>query len=341
MPDERTPLVGGSASAASTTGGAYSTPAVAQPPAVGPDTPLQERAAQLLASGGGDNSNLANIDLTHELASALYALHVVERHDRARGSARAAASRASATARQRAALRDHALAVLDEALHGEQPDENKDDEEDVLDLNFGLIIEPGNWTTGGSMMGEGGREEVTNRPFLPSRCTPLPPHHPRCRARAPAHPRRAPPRMVAPTPHDGARPPRHPPERRHACVSQNPPAQRARVAPLLTSALCLTCNARCARLEHCHIDGRHHWHTIDARMHANDAMDAMHPSSSADRPWLRPTTAAHTCSSSSHRLCSSPSPSSRRWSPTSMCGPTRRDRPPSSGRCGRGPRSLP
>ncbi|KAL1410057.1 hypothetical protein Q8F55_004059 [Vanrija albida] len=143
MPDERTPLVGGSTSVAS----GYATPAVAQPPAVGPDTPLQERAAQLLASGGGDSASLPSIDLTHELASALYALHVVERHDRARGSARAAASRASATARQRAALRDHALAVLDQALHGEQPDENKDDDEDVLDLNFGLIIEPGNWTT--------------------------------------------------------------------------------------------------------------------------------------------------------------------------------------------------
>ncbi len=102
-----------------------------------PCRPLEVRAAELIPQGAG--IYLAppadDLDITHELASTLYALHIVERHDRARGSARAAAFRASESVRTRAALRDHALACLDAALEyvsGAGDEMKDDDDDDVL-----------------------------------------------------------------------------------------------------------------------------------------------------------------------------------------------------------------
>lgn len=118
-----------------------------------PTTPLEVRAAELIAQGAGiclappDDDE---IDLTHELASTLYALHIVERHDRARGSARAAAFRHSESVRTRAALRDHALATLDAALEyvtGPGEETKDDDDDDVLLLSRPLPLK-NYYTTG-------------------------------------------------------------------------------------------------------------------------------------------------------------------------------------------------
>lgn len=116
--------------------------------------PLEIRAAQLIEQGASPTGIILPpppIDLTHEFASSLYALHIVERHDRARGSARAAAFRASESARTRAELRDHALASLDAALEyvGLPDDDNKDDDDDddVLVMSRALPVS-GRCTTG-------------------------------------------------------------------------------------------------------------------------------------------------------------------------------------------------
>ncbi|GMK54603.1 hypothetical protein CspeluHIS016_0111890 [Cutaneotrichosporon spelunceum] len=110
-----------------------------------PCRPLQVRAAELISGGAGIYlaPPAEELDITHELGSTLYALHIVERHDRARGSARAAAFRASESVRTRAALRDHALACLDAALEyvTAPGDEMKDeDDDDVLLISRPLPV---------------------------------------------------------------------------------------------------------------------------------------------------------------------------------------------------------
>ncbi|BEI89258.1 uncharacterized protein CcaverHIS019_0206200 [Cutaneotrichosporon cavernicola] len=110
-----------------------------------PCRPLQVRAAELIREGVGIYlaPPVDELDITHELGSTLYALHIVERHDRARGSARAAAFRASESVRTRAALRDHALACLDAALEyvSAPGDELKDeDDDDVLLISRPLPV---------------------------------------------------------------------------------------------------------------------------------------------------------------------------------------------------------
>lgn len=107
--------------------------------------PLEVRAAELIAQGAGIclAPPADELDLTHELGSSLYALHIMERHDRARGSARAAAFRASESVRTRAALRDHALATLDAALEyvtGPGEETKDDDDDDVLLISRPLPV---------------------------------------------------------------------------------------------------------------------------------------------------------------------------------------------------------
>lgn len=109
------------------------------------DTPLEIRAEELLRAGAGGIAVplTPDMDLTHELASALYALHVVERHDRARGSARAAAYRASETLRTRVALRQRAILTLDDALSycaTEEHSTRDEDDDDVLVLSRALPV---------------------------------------------------------------------------------------------------------------------------------------------------------------------------------------------------------
>jgi hypothetical protein len=109
------------------------------------ETPIEDRANELLRSGErGISVPLShNLDITHELASVLYALHIVERHDRARGSARAAAYRASATLRTRVALRHRAIDTLDAALaycDTEQHWQRDEDDDDVLVLSRPLPV---------------------------------------------------------------------------------------------------------------------------------------------------------------------------------------------------------
>lgn len=108
-------------------------------------TPLEDRAKELLRAGErGINVPMPDhMDITHELASVLYALHIVERHDQARGSARAAAYRASETLRTRIALRQRAVAALDAALaycDTEQHWQGDEDDDDVLVLSRPLPV---------------------------------------------------------------------------------------------------------------------------------------------------------------------------------------------------------
>lgn len=112
-----------------------------------PTPPLELRAAQLIAQGASSTGIILPsppVDLTYEFASSLYALHIVERHDRARGSARAAAYRASESLKVRAELRDHALASLDAALEyvglPEYDDKDDDDDDDVLVMSRPLPV---------------------------------------------------------------------------------------------------------------------------------------------------------------------------------------------------------
>lgn len=117
----------------------------------GPCTSLEIRAAELIAQGAGIclSPPVDELDITHELASSLYALHIVERHDKARGSARAAAFRASESVRTRAALRDHALASLDAALEyvtGPGEETKDEDDDDVLLMSRPLPVR-GRYTT--------------------------------------------------------------------------------------------------------------------------------------------------------------------------------------------------
>lgn len=132
--------------------------------------PLEVRAAELITQGAG--IYLAppadDLDITHELASTLYALHIVERHDRARGSARAAAFRASESVRTRAALRDHALACLDAALEyvtGPGDEMKDDDDDDVLLISRSLPVKE-RYTTSESVR----RPLPELWPPLPARC---------------------------------------------------------------------------------------------------------------------------------------------------------------------------
>lgn len=111
-------------------------------------TPIEVRANELLRTGerGISVPIENNVDITHELASVLYALHIVERHDRARGSARAAAYRASATQRTRVALRHRAIEALDGALaycDTEQHWQRDEDDDDVLVLSRPLPMHAG------------------------------------------------------------------------------------------------------------------------------------------------------------------------------------------------------
>jgi len=108
-------------------------------------TPLEVVANELLRAGErGINATMPNqVDITHEVASCLYALHIVERHDQARGSARAAAYRASETLRTRVALRHRAVAALDAALRycdTEQHFVRDEDDDDVLALSRPLPV---------------------------------------------------------------------------------------------------------------------------------------------------------------------------------------------------------
>jgi hypothetical protein len=139
---ERTPLLGVTASdAASTDTQMMDVPS------------LEVRANELLRAGeAGINAPFdSDTDVTHELASVLYALHIVERHDRARGSARAAAYRANETLRTRVALRHRAVAALDAALAycGTEGHMLRDeDDDDVLVLTRPLPVSVNNCTTG-------------------------------------------------------------------------------------------------------------------------------------------------------------------------------------------------
>lgn len=169
-----------------------------------PTQPLEVRAAELIAQGASSSGIILPpppLDLTHEFASSLYALHIVERHDRARGSARAAAFRASESARTRAALRDHALASLDAALeYVGLPDDDKDDEDDddVLVMSRPLPVKR-RCTTGEFVLsrfeGGAGRVEVVKL-ANGSRCSPRTSHYARSSASTPTDPSCAPSRMV-------------------------------------------------------------------------------------------------------------------------------------------------
>lgn len=116
---------------------------------------LETRAQHMLQQAARNELVLndpEDVDLTHEFASALYALHIVERHDRARGSARAAAYRASETARVRADLKDYAVCCLNMAMaYMGSGDEDKDDnDDDVLVVTRPLALKPGKATNGES-----------------------------------------------------------------------------------------------------------------------------------------------------------------------------------------------
>lgn len=114
---------------------------------------LNTRAQHMLQQAARNELQLGNpedVDLTHEFASALYALHIVERHDRARGSARAAAYRASETVRVRADLKDYAVCCLDMAMAylGTGDEDKDDDDDDVLVVTRPLALKPGKATNG-------------------------------------------------------------------------------------------------------------------------------------------------------------------------------------------------
>lgn len=116
---------------------------------------LETRAQHMLRQAARNELQLndpEDVDLTHEFASALYALHIVERHDRARGSARAAAYRASETARVRTDLKDYAVCCLNMAMaYMGTGDEDKDDnDDDVLVVTRPLALKPGKATNGES-----------------------------------------------------------------------------------------------------------------------------------------------------------------------------------------------
>lgn len=114
---------------------------------------LETRAQHMLQQSARNELVLGDpedVDMTHEFAAALYALHIVDRHDKIRGSARAAAYRASETARVRAELRDYAVACLDMALAflGTGDEDKDDDDDDVLVLTRPLALKPGRATNG-------------------------------------------------------------------------------------------------------------------------------------------------------------------------------------------------